>query len=143
VIAFSDRERGPVFTDVLVPLAGAVAYLSDAEVVLFHVRDRLERLPPAADVEVGLREQRRRLEAAGVSRETITTHEGRAAAEILAAAERLHADLIALRTHGRAGAARWTFGSVAEAVLRGRRTPILAQRTIPRPSPPAGEADAT
>jgi nucleotide-binding universal stress UspA family protein len=48
---------------------------------------------------------------------------------ILRAAGRLGADLIALGTHGRTGLARLLMGSVAEAVLRRARCPVLALRS--------------
>jgi nucleotide-binding universal stress UspA family protein len=44
---------------------------------------------------------------------------------ILAAAERLEADLIVLPTHGRSGVSRAVLGSTAEQVLRGTKHPVL------------------
>ncbi|MFY9342029.1 MAG: universal stress protein [Planctomycetota bacterium] len=44
---------------------------------------------------------------------------------ILAAAERVHADLIVLPTHGRSGLSRALLGSFAEQVLRRARRPVL------------------
>jgi nucleotide-binding universal stress UspA family protein len=48
--------------------------------------------------------------------------------EILAAAGESGADVIAMTTHGRTGVTRLLFGSVAEAVLRRARVPVLAMR---------------
>lgn len=45
--------------------------------------------------------------------------------QILAAAERLHADLIVMGTHGRTGFRRALMGSVAEEVLRHAQRPVL------------------
>ena len=45
--------------------------------------------------------------------------------QILAAAERLQADLIVMGTHGRTGLRRALMGSVAEEVLRHSRRPVL------------------
>ena len=45
--------------------------------------------------------------------------------QILAAAERLHADLIVMGTHGRSGFRRALMGSVAEEVLRHAQRPVL------------------
>ena len=45
--------------------------------------------------------------------------------EILRAAEELRCDLIVMGTHGRSGLGRVLMGSVAEAVLRGSRCPVL------------------
>jgi nucleotide-binding universal stress UspA family protein len=47
------------------------------------------------------------------------------AAEILAAADELEADVIALATHGRTGLDRWRLGSVADRVLSGSTRPTL------------------
>lgn len=44
---------------------------------------------------------------------------------IVEAARVRHADVIVMSTHGRSGFGRLILGSVAEAVLRGTRTPIL------------------
>ncbi|MBW0445847.1 universal stress protein [Paraburkholderia phenoliruptrix] len=46
-------------------------------------------------------------------------------------AERWHADLLVLGTHGRRGVARWLLGSVAARTARLARTPVLLAR--PRP----------
>jgi nucleotide-binding universal stress UspA family protein len=63
--------------------------------------------------------------------------EGKPAAEIVRAAQELHADLVVMATHGRSGFQRWVLGSVAETVLRRAACPVL---TVPalapeRPSP--------
>lgn len=52
--------------------------------------------------------------------------EGRAAAEILAKAEAMRADLLVLGTHGRSGFERLVLGSVAEKVLRKAACPVLS-----------------
>jgi nucleotide-binding universal stress UspA family protein len=62
---------------------------------------------------------------AGVEFST-TVRVGYAASEILRESEQ--ADLIAIATHGRTGASRWWFGSVAEQVLRHCEVPVLVQR---------------
>ncbi|MEZ6184319.1 MAG: universal stress protein [Planctomycetota bacterium] len=53
---------------------------------------------------------------------------GDEALEIIKLAERQHADLIALTTHGRSGVSRWAFGSVAERVVRHAPCPLLLLR---------------
>jgi CBS domain-containing protein/nucleotide-binding universal stress UspA family protein len=50
------------------------------------------------------------------------------AAEIVAAARELGADLIAMTTHGRSGLGRLVFGSVAQAVLHQAEVPVLLMR---------------
>jgi nucleotide-binding universal stress UspA family protein len=58
------------------------------------------------------------------------TRQGKAADVILDAAAEENASLIAMSTHGRTGLARWTFGSVAEKILRASRIPVLAVRSF-------------
>ncbi|HEY4690531.1 MAG TPA: universal stress protein [Anaerolineae bacterium] len=53
---------------------------------------------------------------------------GEPAEEIIAFAEDVQADLIAMCTHGRTGLARWAYGSVAEKVMRHAHCPILLVR---------------
>ena len=56
---------------------------------------------------------------------------GEAAEEILAFAEEIGADLVAMSTHGRSGFGRWAFGSVAEKVLQASASPIMLVSTAP------------
>jgi len=58
---------------------------------------------------------------------------GRPADEIIAFAEGVDADLIAMTTHGRSGIRRWIFGSVADRVLRGAACPVLLVRAASEP----------
>ena len=53
---------------------------------------------------------------------------GEPAEEIIAYAEDVKADLIAMCTHGRTGLARWAYGSVAEKVMRHAHCPVLLVR---------------
>ena len=53
---------------------------------------------------------------------------GNAAEEILKAADDIHADLIAMSTHGRSGLRRLAFGSVTDKVLHGAKMPVLMVR---------------
>jgi len=61
--------------------------------------------------------------------------EGNAAAQILATARKVKADLIVMATHGRTGAKRFFVGSVAEKVVRGARCPVLTLRMAPAARP--------
>jgi nucleotide-binding universal stress UspA family protein len=65
-----------------------------------------------------------RLSAAGVLVTSVRI-ERPAAESILTVARRRHATLIAMTTHGRGGLSRLVFGSVAEAVVRAARCPVL------------------
>jgi nucleotide-binding universal stress UspA family protein len=58
---------------------------------------------------------------------------GHPASEIIAAAERIHANLIVMGTHGRRGIAHALLGSVAEKVVRTAKCPVL---TVPHASGP-------
>jgi nucleotide-binding universal stress UspA family protein len=60
---------------------------------------------------------------------------GRPAEEILSFVEEVGADLVAMSTHGRSGARRWVFGSVADRVLRGATCPVLLVQTEQSTSP--------
>ena len=61
---------------------------------------------------------------------TVSVIEGRGAADaILAAAERLDADVIVVGSHGRSGLKRAVLGSVAEEVARRSRRPVLIAGT--------------
>jgi nucleotide-binding universal stress UspA family protein len=57
------------------------------------------------------------------------TQDGTASEEILSSADELACDLIVMGTHGRTGLDRLLTGSVAEAVLRKARCPVLALRS--------------
>jgi nucleotide-binding universal stress UspA family protein len=50
---------------------------------------------------------------------------------ILSEAESWNADLIAMSTHGRSGAMRWVFGSVADKVIHAATRPLLLVRSRP------------
>ena len=71
------------------------------------------------------------VEAAGIMT-NVSVIEARFAAEgILAAAERLDVDLIAVASHGRSGIKRAVLGSVAEEVSRRSARPVLIVRSQP------------
>ena len=53
---------------------------------------------------------------------------GEAATEIINLADEIHADVVAMSTHGRSGIGRWILGSVAERVLYEGNTPLLLVR---------------
>ena len=55
---------------------------------------------------------------------------GDAADEIIRAADKINADIIAMSTHGRSGLSRWAFGSVTDKVLRGGNKPVLVVKAL-------------
>jgi nucleotide-binding universal stress UspA family protein len=83
-----------------------------------------QRAATAAEVDAYLGRVEARLSAAGVVTTSVRI-ERPAAESILMVARRRHATLIAMTTHGRGGLSRLVFGSVAEAVLRAARCPVL------------------
>jgi nucleotide-binding universal stress UspA family protein len=116
--------------EAIVPFLADIAGPLDLQVTLLSV------LPPGALDDA----ERRRVDATeylaplaielrgrGIRAQTAVRH-GEPADEILAAALEAGADLIALTTHGRSGLRRILVGSVAEAVLRRARLPVLAMR---------------
>lgn len=64
---------------------------------------------------------------------SVGTGTGGVAQSIMRFAEKKHADLIAMSTHGRGLIGRWTLGSVADRVLEAGRTPVLLVRATGRP----------
>lgn len=87
-------------------------------------------------VAAGLRES-------GIRRVKTCVWYGPPATTIVEAAEAEEASLIVMTSRGQSGHHRMIFGSVAESVLRGTRTPILLVRDIGAPvSPPLGAATA-
>jgi nucleotide-binding universal stress UspA family protein len=122
-----------------VPYAYAMLRATGGVVELCHVHERALPSPPYAfELPEGLTEEKR----AGIERALralvpadaeslgITTHisivdGGRPAETIVAAAERLNVDAINVGSHGRGGVARAVLGSVAEAVVRHARRPVL------------------
>jgi nucleotide-binding universal stress UspA family protein len=65
---------------------------------------------------------------------------GDPAEEIIRYADRSGSDLIAMATHGKGGALRWAFGSVARKVLTGASVPTLIARSHDGPDAPARPA---
>jgi len=71
-----------------------------------------------------LSEMSEKLKSEGIAVETDIT-DGLPAEQILRYAEERGFDLIVMSTHGRSGASRWFFGSVADRVVRQSLTPVL------------------
>jgi nucleotide-binding universal stress UspA family protein len=117
----------------------------DLEVVLVRV---VQPISPQAiegthhftvdDVPTRLSEAREYLSpmAADVRRQgvraTTDVRYGEPVMQVVAAARDSEADLIAMTTHGRSGFGRLLFGSVAEAVLREAKIPVLMMRLTER-----------
>lgn len=131
------------------PLAGSIlpfvvglAKALDASLELFHAVPPVELHPGVEVVRLPTPEILNRLEAQAnellarvvkdVQREGVKARGiftiGPAVHEIVNAAEREGAGLIAMATHGRSGIGRWMIGSVADAVVRRTDLPCLVVR---------------
>lgn len=90
---------------------------------------------PAEDAARLEREAREELRAVGDFGEARSVVEllrfGEPALEIVAAARAVAADMIAMSTHGRTGAARLVLGSVTERVVRQAGRPVVVLRPSP------------
>jgi nucleotide-binding universal stress UspA family protein len=132
---------GSIVAEGIIPFILEIAGPLDMEVVLLRV---VVPIPPSViegsrHVEVDDPEKRRleaeeylapivsELRGKGVRVKT-QVRRGEPTAEILAGAREVHADLIAMTTHGRSGFGRLLFGSIAEAVLRHSEVPVFLMR---------------
>jgi nucleotide-binding universal stress UspA family protein len=62
---------------------------------------------------------------------TVEVAVGDASEEIVKAAEKINANLIAMSTHGRSGLSRWAYGSITDKVLRREaKIPITVIRAL-------------
>ena len=82
-----------------------------------------------SELELELEPERQVLEQAGFN-VRVEARFGDPAEEIVALAEQLHADMIAMATHGRTGLRQLLMGSVAEQVLRRVDIPVLMLRSF-------------
>lgn len=123
-----------------VPAVASMARTLGARITLLHIVESFEAVPHGAPLAPPLgptpdpgameraRAQLEERRAAYGSDLQIDVHliaGGDPAKEINAFAEESDVDLIAMTTHGRTGFKRLALGSVAEAVMRHSRTPVL------------------
>lgn len=148
--ALTDEPTELRFERILVPLDGSelslgvlphveqLARLYGSEVVLLQVEwaagggtlyhpAEVTMIRRPAEIEALLEPHRDRLEKAGIKARCLAAY-GPEAVEIVEAAEREQASLVAMSTHGRSGFGRWVFGSVAEQVIRHCTRPLLVRR---------------
>ena len=86
------------------------------------------QLKALREAQENLRKSVKRFEQKGLSRVEANVWYGPPAAAIVEAARAQKVDLIVIATHSRSGLGRLGLGSVAEAVLRGTRVPVLVVR---------------
>jgi nucleotide-binding universal stress UspA family protein len=122
---FGSRLIVVTVADPLLAGAAAIAYDVDLaqEQLLPELRDFVTKRSAGAGV--------------GIPSPDITVRVGDPATQIVALAQREHAQLIVMATHGLSGYRRMLIGSTTEQVLRHATTPVL---TIP-PSLSPGEVD--
>jgi nucleotide-binding universal stress UspA family protein len=96
---------------------------------------------PVETVAANLFRQQKELQKEGLEVEVAVLY-GEPAERILAYADETGADLLALSTHGRSGLDRVVYGSVADALLRKGRRPLLVVRTAAVPKTVAKSAAA-
>lgn len=132
----------------IIPFVEALASSIGFEVVLFqalgtgfpsvvalgyeHSQHSVQPLPEVekekAAAEEYLRQTAEKMKTKGIKTE-VHIEIGDAADLILSQVARISADLVAMATHGRSGAARWVLGSVADKVLHEGTTPLLLVRS--------------
>lgn len=123
-----------------IPQAASFARLVNARITLLHVRESLQTVPhgsplapplgqlddaSALDAVRAQLEDRRAAYGSDVQIDVEMVVGGDAAKEIRAWADAHQVDLIVMTTHGRTGVRRLALGSVAEAVIRQSRMPVL------------------
>jgi nucleotide-binding universal stress UspA family protein len=69
-----------------------------------------------------------RFRAKGIKVNTMVA-EGHAEEEIIKAAQKINANLIAMSTHGRSGLRRWALGSITDKILHESNIPVLTVRS--------------
>lgn len=128
---------GSPLAEAILPVAEEWAKEEGAEVVLLRAvlaphglgRDDTEAtVRVVEEAEAYLKEVAERLERRGLKQVRWVVWYNEAATAIAEAVGRYGVDLIAMATHGRSGLSRLLLGSVAEAVVRAVRVPVLLLR---------------
>lgn len=120
---------GSTCSEIAIPVAALLAGSLVTQITLLRVIDTEERSGAADEARHALESARQRVEwetPALRGHVNAVLRWGTAAEQILEASAGYH--LIVMATHGKTGATRWAFGSVAEAVLHEARTPLLLTR---------------
>lgn len=129
---------GSPLAEAVLPHAQALAKSEGAEIVLLSVPvtpsyDYLERTPGLAsqiiesaekETEAYLKAEVEKLTGEGMKVSGVM-REGPIPEMILKVADEVHADMIAMSTHGRSGIQRWLMGSVADRVVHHAHIPVM------------------
>jgi nucleotide-binding universal stress UspA family protein len=113
----------------ILPPVATLAKATGAKLVFTTVVEPHSKVDyPVEVVAKNLFKEQKELHRVGIQTE-LCIRFGDPAAEILALADTMNVDLIALSTHGRTGLERVRYGSVAESILRKGTPPLLVLRT--------------
>lgn len=133
-------------SEAIIPYIGEIASKLKTEVVLFNVVAPVQFFygipgessnqpygPDEIDKIVAKRKGYLDTLGAGLKDKGIKTSSkvvvGEPAKDIISKADEMHADVVAMSTHGHSGIDRWTLGSTADKVLHGGNTPIMLVRS--------------
>ncbi len=129
---------GSPLAEAVLPHAEALAKSEGAEIILLSVPatpslEFLARNPSLANKVIEETEAETvaylKLETAKLTKDGIKVtsimREGLIPEMILKVADELHADMIAMSTHGRSGVQRWLMGSVADRVVHHAHIPVM------------------
>jgi nucleotide-binding universal stress UspA family protein len=139
-----------------ISVAATISRWYDADLTLLHVADAYDPTPPGLGPSPGwnlgtpdesrrariMDELRRSISGTGADADADAAHaqlvvrEGKRWTTILTEADRLHADLLVVGSHGRGGFDRLLLGSVSERVVRSAPCPVLTVplRAAPMPT---------
>lgn len=129
---------GSPLAETVLPHAQAIAKKEGAEIILLRIptmpaQEFMDRQPAIAakikDEELAAAEnyvnaKMRALKKNNIKVRTVT-QAGPVPDTILEVAEKTHADMIAMSTHGRTGVQRWLIGSVADKVVHHAHIPVM------------------
>ncbi len=129
---------GSPLAEAVLPHAEALAQSENAEIILLRVpttpaSEFLSRDPMIAsavrkeaeeEAEVYVNKKVNEIKEAHMQARGLT-REGLVPDTILEVAEEVHADVIAMSTHGRTGVSRWLLGSVADKIVHHAHIPVM------------------
>jgi nucleotide-binding universal stress UspA family protein len=121
---------GSALAEQALPFAERVARVAQSRVILARVVPAFSAAETSTEASIALTAREYLEEVASRLRRAESTVEvavpkGDAAAQIVGAVAAHGADLIVMSTHGRSGIGRWLYGSVADAVIRLARVPVM------------------
>jgi len=114
---------------VLIEIIEPVSVVAAAGMPYYGMLDQQNYQQRTKEIEAYLAHRRGRLREKGIEAKTVVGH-GPVVEEIINAAERENADLIAMASHGRTGLSKVFYGSVAAGVLHRIDRPLLLIRSL-------------